>query len=100
MSWLEKLLPPKIQQTDPADRRKVMLRVADQGLEVGREFFTPLAGHTTDSLADLPDDDLAAAHRVFSALIGAMGAFRAQLDGQLAHGATHRGPGSGRVDGR
>ena len=23
MSWLEKLLPPKIQQTDPADRRSV-----------------------------------------------------------------------------
>ena len=23
MSWLEKLLPPKIQQTDPADRRTV-----------------------------------------------------------------------------
>src|SRR5512133_2857915 len=23
MSWLEKLLPPKIQQTDPADRRQV-----------------------------------------------------------------------------
>jgi DNA-binding MarR family transcriptional regulator len=89
-----------LRDSDPADRRKVMLRVADQGLEVGREFFTPLAGHTTDSLADLPDDDLAAAHRVLSALIGAMGAFRAQLDGQLAHGATHRGPGSGRVDGR
>ena len=23
MSWLEKLLPPKIQQTDPAERRSV-----------------------------------------------------------------------------
>jgi acetyl-CoA carboxylase carboxyl transferase subunit beta len=23
MSWLEKLLPPKIQHTDPADRRQV-----------------------------------------------------------------------------
>lgn len=89
-----------LRDTDPADRRKVMLRVADQGMEVAREFFTPLADHTRNSLADLPDGDLAAAHRVFSALIGAMSAFRAELDSPVAHGATHRAAGSGRVDGR
>ncbi len=93
-----------LRDSDPADRRKVMLRVADQGMDVAREFFTPLGAHTRDSLADLPDGDLAAAHRVFGALVDAMGAFRAQLDGRLdrpvAHGATHRAAGSGRVDGR
>jgi hypothetical protein len=55
------------------------LRVADHGLQVGREFFTPLADHTHAALADLPDSDLAAAHRVFGALIDAMGAFRTDL---------------------
>ncbi|MCB0949598.1 MAG: winged helix-turn-helix transcriptional regulator [Mycobacterium sp.] len=93
-----------LRDSDPADRRKVMLRVADGGMDVAREFFTPLAGHTHDSLADLPDGDLAAAHRVFAALIEAMNAFRVQLDAQLdhpdAHGAAHRAAGSGRVDGR
>lgn len=90
-----------LRDSDPADRRKVMLRVADDGMEVARDFFTPLAGHTRDALADLPDGDLAAAHRVFGALIEAMGAFRAQLDDpSVQHGATHRAPGSGRVDGR
>jgi len=68
-----------LRDSDPADRRKVMLRVADHGLDVARAFFTPLAGHTHDAMADLPDSDLAAAHRVFAALIGAMGAFRGEL---------------------
>jgi DNA-binding MarR family transcriptional regulator len=89
-----------LRDSDPADRRKVMLRVADHGVEVARDFFTPLAGHTRNSLANLSDDDLAAAHRVLGALVGAMGAFRAELDGPVEHGAAHPGPGSGRVDGR
>ncbi|MCV7155196.1 MarR family winged helix-turn-helix transcriptional regulator [Mycolicibacterium pyrenivorans] len=89
-----------LRDSHPADRRKVMLRVADHGMEVARDFFTPLADHTRDALAGLPDGDLTAAHRVFAALIEALGAFRAQLDGPLEHGVTHRAPGSGRVDGR
>jgi DNA-binding MarR family transcriptional regulator len=51
--------------TDPTDRRKVILRYDDKGLAVGREFFSPLA-------------HLKAAHRVFVALTGAMRAFRAE----------------------
>lgn len=68
-----------LRDSDPGDRRKVMLRVADHGMDVARAFFTPLAGHTHDALAELPDSDLAAAHRVFAAVIGAMGAFRGEL---------------------
>ena len=86
-----------LRDSDPADRRKVMLRVAEHGMEVAREFFAPLAEYTHDSLAGLADRDLAVAHRVFGALIDAMSAFRMQLDG---HGATHPVAGSGRVDGR
>ena len=67
-------------ESDPADRRKVILRVADDGMSVARGFFTPLAEHTHRAMADLSDKDLAAAHRTFDALIDAMRAFRAQLD--------------------
>ncbi|MDR3661284.1 MAG: MarR family winged helix-turn-helix transcriptional regulator [Mycobacterium sp.] len=61
---------------DPADRRKVILRYDDIGLAVGRKFFSPLARLSSQALADLPDADLEAAHRVFVALAGAMQAFR------------------------
>ncbi len=66
-------------ESDPADRRKVILRYAQHGIEVGRAFFTPLADHTHRALADLPDEDLAAAHRVFTAVLAAMGGFRTDL---------------------
>jgi len=62
-------------ETDPGDRRKVILRFADHGMTVARGFFTPLAAHTHAALADLPDADLRAAHRVFDALVTAMRAF-------------------------
>lgn len=65
--------------SDPDDRRKVLLRYADHGMTVARAFFTPLAGHTHDAMAGLPDDDLVAAHRTFTVLIDAMRAFRAEL---------------------
>ncbi len=68
-----------LRDADPADRRRVKLRVADHGLQVGLDFFTPLAEHTHAALADLPDGDIAAANRVFGALIDAMGAFRTDL---------------------
>lgn len=66
-------------EADPKDRRKVLLRYADHGMTVAREFFAPLADHTHAALAGLPDDDLAAAHRVFAALIAAMRAFEDEL---------------------
>lgn len=64
----------------PTDRRKVILRYADAGLDIARAFFTPLGMHTHDALADLPDADLAAAHRVFAGLIAAMRGFQNELD--------------------
>ncbi|MGD9618779.1 MAG: MarR family winged helix-turn-helix transcriptional regulator [Mycolicibacterium sp.] len=75
-----------LRDSDPADRRKVMLRVAEHGMDVAGEFFAPLAAHTSAALAGLSDSDLVAAHRVFGALIDAMVAFRSD--------------GSGRVDNR
>ena len=67
-------------EADPSDRRKVLLRVADHGMDVARGFFSPLADHTRRTLAEIPDDDLAAAHRTFTAVIEAMRAFRGELD--------------------
>ncbi|MDT5016827.1 MAG: hypothetical protein QOD39_2987 [Mycobacterium sp.] len=69
-----------LRESDPADRRKVILRVADHGMNVARAFFTPLGEQTRIALAGLPDADLAAAHRAFTALIDAMRAFRTELD--------------------
>ena len=67
-------------ESDPSDRRKVILRVADDGIAVARGFFTPLAEHNRRAMAGLPTDDLAAAHRTFTAIIDAMRAFRSELD--------------------
>lgn len=67
-------------ESDPRDRRKVILRVADHGVDVARGFFTPLGEQTRTALAGLSDDELAAAHRTFTALIDAMRQFRGRLE--------------------
>lgn len=59
-------------EKDERDRRKVILRYDTHGMNVARGFFGPLGAKTHSALADLPDADLAAAHRVFSVLIDAM----------------------------
>ncbi|MGE2833006.1 MarR family winged helix-turn-helix transcriptional regulator [Mycobacterium sp. SMC-4] len=89
-----------VRGTDPADRRKVLLRVAGHGMAVAREFFTPLAHHTSEALADLSDDDLWAAHRVFGALVEAMQLFRTHIEDDRQPGLTHGSAGSGRLDRR
>ncbi len=61
------------------DRRKVMLHYDDHGMAVARAFFAPLGGHMRDAIADLPDADLEAAHRVFEAMCGAMQTYSAAL---------------------
>lgn len=68
-------------ETHPGDRRKVILRYDDHGLAVANDFFTPLAAINAQALAGLPDTDLDAAHRVFTALVGAMREFRGGNDG-------------------
>jgi len=74
-------------ESDPADRRKVILRYDEPGMAVARDFFTPLAEHTQSALAELPDDDLAAAHRVFAALVEAMREFQGSMkEGRLSGG--------------
>jgi DNA-binding MarR family transcriptional regulator len=66
-------------ETDPSDRRKVILRYGEHGMEVARTFFSRLAQHNHGAMAELPDSDLEAAHRTFDAVVGAMRGFRAEL---------------------
>jgi hypothetical protein len=57
----------------------VILRYSDSGLDTARAFFAPLGQHTRTAMADLPDADLAAARRVFAALIDAMRRYQDEL---------------------
>ncbi len=66
-------------ESDAEDRRKVILRYSDPGWATASSFFTPLGIHTRAALDDLPEEDLAAGHRVFTALITAMRRFQAEL---------------------
>ncbi|UMB68118.1 MarR family winged helix-turn-helix transcriptional regulator [Mycobacterium paraterrae] len=66
-------------ESDPADRRKVILRYSESGLATARAFFAPLGIHSHDAMADLPDADLHAASRVFTALIEAMRRYQEDL---------------------
>ena len=63
----------------PADRRKVILRYSEPGLDTARSFFNPLGMYTNAALNDLPDADLAAAHRVFAAVIAGMRRWQTEL---------------------
>ncbi|BBX66104.1 hypothetical protein MSAS_52780 [Mycobacterium saskatchewanense] len=71
-------------EADPGDRRKSLLRYEKPGMALARSFFTPLGDELHSKLADVPDRDLLAAHRVFLAMMEAMAAFEAQLAAQRA----------------
>ncbi|MGB6209141.1 MarR family winged helix-turn-helix transcriptional regulator [Mycobacterium sp.] len=72
-------------QSDPSDRRKVILRYSESGLDTARAFFAPLGVHTRNAMAHLPDADLAAARRVFAALIEAMRRYQDELRSLAPH---------------
>jgi MarR family transcriptional regulator, organic hydroperoxide resistance regulator len=60
--------------SDPGDRRKVILRYG-ANLDMASAFFTPLAAHARAAMADLSDGELLVGHRVFVALIQSMRQF-------------------------
>src|SRR6201992_3081465 len=66
-------------QSDPTDRRKVILRYSDSGLATARAFFAPLGAHSHEAMQGLSDEDLSAASRVFTALIAAMRRYQDEL---------------------
>ncbi|TCJ94993.1 MarR family winged helix-turn-helix transcriptional regulator [Nocardia alba] len=65
--------------SDPADRRRVNLTYTDQGMAVAAGFFGPLGSRTRAALSDLPDTDLAAAHRVLVSVTTALREFYAEF---------------------
>jgi DNA-binding MarR family transcriptional regulator len=65
----------------PGDRRKVILRPSERGVEAARAFFAGVARDNHAAMADLPDEDLEAAHRTFTAMVEAMKGFRADPEG-------------------
>ncbi|OBJ49089.1 MarR family winged helix-turn-helix transcriptional regulator [Mycobacterium sp. 1423905.2] len=84
-------------EPDPVDRRKSLLRYEQPGMALARAFFTPLGTEVRSAMADLPDRDLVAAHRVFAAMISAMATFEAKLAAEQAKPpAAQRDPASGR----
>ncbi len=85
-------------ESDPADRRKALLRYEASGMELAHGFFTPLGVHLRAALADLPDEDLMAAHRVFSAMVAAMSIFEGELVAQQKPPAARVAPASNLVD--
>src|ERR1700735_1536748 len=66
-------------ESDPGDRRKVILRYSDSGLATARAFFAPLGAHSHEAMQGLSDGDLYAASRVFTALIAAMRRYQDEL---------------------
>jgi DNA-binding MarR family transcriptional regulator len=75
-------------EADPTDRRKALLRYEHSGMELAHAFFTPLGLHLRSALADLPDKDLMAAHRVLTAMISAMSTFEGELVVQQPNSVT------------
>jgi DNA-binding MarR family transcriptional regulator len=82
-------------EPDPDDRRKSLLRYEKSGMALARSFFSPLGAELRSGLAHLSDRDLAAAHRVFTAMNEAMNTFETQLAAQKSKqlaGAAKRAP--------
>ncbi|WP_293234841.1 MarR family transcriptional regulator [Mycolicibacterium sp.] len=71
--------------TDPADRRKVILRYEDHGMEVARAFFSHLGIANGRAMASLTDQDIATTHEVMKTLIGAMEDFSNRLRATTEH---------------
>jgi DNA-binding MarR family transcriptional regulator len=81
-------------EPDPVDRRKSLLRYENNGMALAQEFFSPLGAHLRAALADLPDKDLVAAHRVFMAMITAMSTFEGELHANRRGSSTAEPTGS------
>ncbi|BBZ29207.1 hypothetical protein MMAD_35020 [Mycolicibacterium madagascariense] len=59
-------------ETDPTDRRRVILRHADHGRDIAQTLFAGFGEAGDMALDGVPDADLEAAHRVLRAFIEAM----------------------------
>ena len=51
---------------DPSDRRRVLLRIGDHGMEIAGAFFGPLGQAHADAMASYSDEDLTTCLRFLS----------------------------------
>ncbi|CAM4449751.1 MarR family winged helix-turn-helix transcriptional regulator [Nocardia ninae] len=58
--------------TDAGDRRRVILYHDEPGRAAAENFFIPLGQRTRAAMAEFPDADLLAAHRVLTAVVDAL----------------------------
>lgn len=65
--------------TDAADRRKVILRYEDHGMEVARAFFVEVGAANRRAMVNLTDQELVAAHKVLVTLSDSMDEFAGHL---------------------
>ncbi|WP_227981379.1 MarR family winged helix-turn-helix transcriptional regulator [Nocardia spumae] len=61
-----------VREADASDKRRVLLRYSGHGMDVAAGFFAPIGARTRTALADLPNADLEATHRVLTAIVGAL----------------------------
>ncbi len=64
-----------------ADRRRIELRYAEQGMALALAFFRPLGERTDRIMADFDDAELAVVLRFVDAMTGTVEAYRAEMDG-------------------
>lgn len=65
---------------DPADGRRVVLRIAEHGRDVAGDFFGPLGVAHAHTLASFSPEELATALRVLSDVSAALGEFQRGLE--------------------
>lgn len=59
-------------EADPSDRRKVILRHSERGLELSRSYFDPIRERYAQALTDVSDQDLTTTETVLQILLVAM----------------------------
>ena len=75
---------------DTADRRKILLRYADQGAALAMEFFRPLGSRTDRVMAGFSEDELEVVHRFMAALSDSMRQHRDDVRGARGEPAPPR----------
>lgn len=70
--------------SDPSDRRRVILRYSEHGSKVAQEFFRPMRAHTQRAMADFSDEELGTTHRVLAAMSCAMKSYYDEVVAQHA----------------
>lgn len=71
-------------EEDPTDRRRVILRVDEPGLDVARSFFGPLGAAHVAALRSFTEEELGVAHRVLTEVIGVLGSFEGSVRDAMA----------------